>query len=234
MNKLYLKNELWFSIAFIIIYCASTIPIRGELGDDSIWMLIALLIISFLIVFFVRKNKLESKYGLDKLPKNSKKFLYFIPLIILATGNLWGGIKLSYTGLPLLYALLSMTLIGFVEEMIFRGFLFKAIEKRRNIKLAIIISSITFGIGHIINILAGQANLTTIIQVIFAISMGFVFVYTFYKSKSMWPCIILHSVVDILSKIGNVSVKTDLIYMIVGIIISILYCLYLNKVKIEK
>lgn len=42
--------------------------------------------------------------------------------------------------------------IGFLEEIIFRGILYKSIEKD-NKKLAIIISSVTFGIGHIVNLL---------------------------------------------------------------------------------
>lgn len=40
---------------------------------------------------------------------------------------------------------------------------------------AIFISSVIFGIGHIINVLAGQANMKTVIQVFFAITWGFIF-----------------------------------------------------------
>lgn len=40
-----------------------------------------------------------------------------------------------------------MLCVGFLEEMIFRGLLFEAIAKE-NVKKAIIISSVTFGIRH--------------------------------------------------------------------------------------
>ena len=51
LKKLYDKNELWFSLFFVILYCATTIPIRGELGDGSIWMIVSTLGISLLILF---------------------------------------------------------------------------------------------------------------------------------------------------------------------------------------
>ena len=42
MKKLYEKNEIWFAVLWIIVYCAATIPIRGDLGDESPLMLLAL------------------------------------------------------------------------------------------------------------------------------------------------------------------------------------------------
>ena len=43
-----------------------------------------------------------------------------------------------------------MLCVGFMEEVIFRGLLFKAIAKD-NAKMAIVISSVTFGLGHVLN-----------------------------------------------------------------------------------
>ena len=40
MGKIYEKNEVLFTVGWILVYCLATIPIRGELGDESIWMLI--------------------------------------------------------------------------------------------------------------------------------------------------------------------------------------------------
>ncbi len=55
-----------------------------------------------------------------ELPGNTKKYLYFIPMWILATGNLWDGFALSYHGAELVFAVLSMIIVGFVEEMLFQ------------------------------------------------------------------------------------------------------------------
>ena len=86
---------------------------------------------------------------------------------------------------------LSMACVGVIEEVIFRGFLFKAMCKD-NIKLAVFISSITFGMGHIVNLLNGKDLIATLLQICYASAIGFLFTIIFYKGKSLLPCIITH------------------------------------------
>lgn len=234
MRRLYDKNEITFAVLWIVIYCFLTIPVRGNFGDNSIWMLVVLMLVAIGITVFVRKNKLENKYGLDHWPKDQKRYLYFIPMWIIATGNLWDGITLNYQGISLLYAVLSMTLIGYIEEMLFRGFLFTALLEKDGPKMAIIISSVTFGMGHIVNILAGQANLETIIQMIFAVSWGFIFTMVYYKSGSLLPCILAHAMVDVFSLFGVDSADGDYIYVITTIVVAVIYCSYLAKIERAK
>ena len=231
MRKLYEKNGILFAVLWILVYCFATIPIRGKLGDESIWMTIVLLIIAVGITVFVKINHLEKKYGLMGWPRNTKRYLFFIPMWILVTGNLWGGLGIAYDGMGQVFAVISMLLIGYVEEVIFRGFLFKALIPKDGIKLAIIISSVTFGIGHIINLFAGQASLETVIQVFFAVAWGFIFTFVFYKCESLLPCIIAHSLVDAFSKFANESnsYMTGWIYMGATILIAIVYGIYLAK-----
>ncbi len=52
--------------------------------------------------------------------------------------------------------ILSMLLAGFLEEVLFRGLLFTALRPR-GLKRAALISSLTFGLGHIVNLLNGAA-----------------------------------------------------------------------------
>ena len=231
MKKLYEKNEIWFAVLWILVYCFSTIPIRGNLGDESIWMTVVLLVIAAGATAFIKANHLEKKYGLTEWPRNTKRYLFFIPVWILVTGNLWGGLGIAYDGTGQVFAVISMLLIGYVEEVIFRGFLFKALIPKDGITLAIIISSVTFGIGHIINLFAGQASLETVIQVFFAIAWGFIFTFVFYKSQSLLPCIIAHGLVNAFSKFANEghSYMTGWIYMSATILIAIVYGIYLAK-----
>ena len=228
--KLYKKNEILFAVLWIVVYCLLTIPIRGELGDDSPWMLVSLLAIAMGIALFVKKNHLEEKYGLTGWPKNTKKYLFFIPMWFLVTGNLWGGFALAYPGMRQVCAVLSMLLIGFVEEMLFRGFLFKALIPKDGIKLAVVISAVTFGIGHIVNLFAGQADLETVIQVFFAIAWGFLFTLVFHRSKSLLPCILAHGLVDAFSMFARSNLTMEWIYMGATIVVSAAYCIYLAKV----
>ena len=124
-------------------------------------------------MFFERKLKIYDKI---------KKFLYFIPLFIISLFNLRRGIHINNTTSEIIFHILTMINIGFLEEMIFRGFLFKMMLKD-NEKLAILVTSITFGIGHIINLLNGAEVLTTILQIIYAISVGYLFAIIVVKTK---------------------------------------------------
>ena len=122
--------------------------------------------------------------------------------------------------------------VGFIEEIIFRGFLFKMMAKD-NVKSAIIVSSVTFGIGHIINLLNGADLIPTLMQICYAISIGYLFVIIFYKSKSLIPCIITHSAVNSLSIFNvenGISLYVESMFLI---IVPLVYAIYINKTKKE-
>lgn len=233
MRKLYEKKEILFAVLWIALYCIILGTIRGYFGDESIYMLIALLVFTAGIIAFVKVNHLEEKYGLAGWPKDMKRYLFFIPMWILATGNIWDGFAPSYQGAELVIAALSMILVGFVEEMIFRGFLFRAMLGEDKTIVAIIVSAVTFGMGHIINLFTGQAGFETVIQIIFAISWGFILTMVCYKSGSIIPCIIAHSMIDVLSLFGADNKVVDWVYIGATIIITILYCIYLSKLETE-
>ena len=127
--------------------------------------------------------------------------------------------------------MLSMALVGFVEEMIFRGFLFKGMLAEGKPAPAVIVSSLTFGIGHIVNFLTGQAGFETAVQIVFAVSLGFVFTMVCYKSGSLIPCIIAHSLIDVFSLFAGDNIAADRIYVGATIVVSIIYCIYLSKAE---
>ena len=63
---------------------------------------------------------------------------------------------------------IKMLCVGLLEELIFRGFLFKAMC-RESIRWAVVVSSVTFGLGHILNLVNGSGmslaeNLVQIIK----------------------------------------------------------------------
>ncbi len=116
--------------------------------------------------------------------------------------------------------------VGFLEEMIFRGFLFKMMEKN-NVKSAIVVSSITFGMGHIVNLLNGADLIPTLLQVCYAIAIGYMLVMVFYKSKSIIPCVIFHAIFNALS-IFAIN-KSSIISSIILIVMCLGYTLYINK-----
>lgn len=228
MINLYKKSEIWFAVTWIIIYVVVMGNLRNNFGDSSPISLIGLLMIATVITIFILKNKLNEKYGFSSID-NYREYLYFTPFILLASVNLWSGVSVHYSPLNQMFAVLTMALVGYVEEILFRGFLFKAIEKD-SIKQAIIISAVTFGAGHIINLLTGQATVDTILQIMYAMAIGFAFVMVFYKSKSLIPCIVTHSLINTTSKFSGESSRVfDYVVAIFIILVAGGYAFYLYK-----
>ena len=119
--------------------------------------------------------------------------------------------------------IISMCCVGFLEEVIFRGLLFRAMEKE-NLRSAIIVSSLTFGIGHIVNLFNGSGRdlASTLIQIVFAILIGFILVLIFYHGKSLVPCILFHSANNALKVFaveGSLSPQAEMIINFVLIIV---------------
>ena len=234
LKKLYEKSEIWFSLAWIIAYVvlASTGDnISADLGIDKIVTLPILIALSAVLYFFVRKNGLTEKYGLCKPQLPAAKMLFYAPLLVLLTANLWYGIGMNQSPVETALYVLSMFCVGFLEEMIFRGFLFQAMAKN-GVKSAIIVSSITFGIGHIVNLINGSGAelLPNLLQVMYAVAIGFAFVMIYCKTKSLISCIIVHSVFNGLSAFANEAAMTPQRQIISGILLAVIgggYALYL-------
>lgn len=234
LKKLYNKNQLVFTIFFIILYCILMSigdSISIQIGLEKSISLVIGLTLSLILFFFLYKNSLLEEYGLCKPTCKSKSMLYYLPLLVLLSANLWFGVTFNY-GLPeTIFYILTMFCVGFLEEIIFRGLLFNTMKKD-NIKAAIIVSSITFGIGHIINLINGSGAdlLSNILQVIYATSAGFMFVMIYYKSQSLLMCILTHQIFNSLSVFGvQTTITQDIISCILLTIITGGYALYLIK-----
>lgn len=235
MYKIYKKNELSFSLIWIVGYVvvfSMADNISNSYGVLKIVTAPVAVVFVLLILGFVKKHSLMEEYGLCSFKGNVKDYLYFIPLILIMSINLWNGIAVKNSCIEIILFVISMICVGFIEEVIFRGFLFRAIS-RDNIKLAVIISSVTFGMGHIVNLLNGHDLVPTLLQICYATAIGFLFTILFYKGRSLWPCIITHGIFNSLSIVGisSTSFTNEIIISVVLSAVSIAYALWILKNK---
>lgn len=237
MMKLYQKSEITFAILWIVAYVVLT-SIADQLSEavgvvKSVTAALHI-VMSLGLYFWIRKNDLGKKYGFCMPEVPAKRFLYYLPLFLIASTAFWGGIKMQY-GFPeaVLY-IVSMCCVGFLEEVIFRGLLFRAMEKD-NLKSAILVSALTFGIGHIVNLFNGNGKdlTSSVIQIVFAILVGFVLVLIFYHGKSLLPCILFHSAnnaLKVFAAEGSLSPQAEMIINLAMIIVVLGgYLFYLVK-----
>lgn len=226
-KEVFQKHETVISILLIVIYILTNSFCMQNFGEMDYRSVIINSTLSLVVILFIVKNKLGEYYGLTKFP-SPKEFLYFIPLLILMSVNLWGGVQIRNTTSQITFYILFMICVGFLEEIIFRGFLFKMMAKD-NVNTAMIVSSLTFGIGHIINLFNGADLIPTLIQVCYAVAGGYLFVIIFQKGRSLWPCIIAHASINALSVFGVENTISTYIAPVFLILISVSYAAYLNK-----
>lgn len=201
MRKLYEKNEVVFAIILIVIYVTGSSiseSVTADMGIEKLVPAIFHCVFAAAVLAWTVKNGYAEKYGLTVPGYKLIKTWFFIPLIVVACSGLFFGIKLRYGTVETVLYLVSMVCVGFLEEIIFRGFLFVGMA-RKNVKSAVIVSSLTFGIGHIANLFNGQNLIETVLQIVFAVTVGFVLVILFHKGKSLLPCIVFHALNNSLS-----------------------------------
>jgi membrane protease YdiL (CAAX protease family) len=238
LKKLYEKSEIWFAVSFIIAYCVLMSlgdSLSALIGVEKSVTLAVGIILSLIIALFLKRHSLLSEYGVCRPSARAKSMLYYIPIFILLSANLWYGVTLNYRPLESVLYILSMLCVGFLEEIIFRGLLFNAMRKT-NVTAAIIVSSVTFGIGHIINLINGSGAelLPNLLQVIYATAAGFMFVMIYYRSKSLVVPIVTHGVFNALSVFANEAAASPEMRIITSVILTVIggaYAAYLAIFK---
>lgn len=240
LKKLYEKSNIWFAVAWIITYCV-LLSVGDSLSDvvgiqKSVTLPIALLL-SIVLFFFLKKNDLCEEYGLCRPKASARAMLYYLPILLMLTANLWFGVTLNYGAIETVLYILAMFGVGFLEEVIFRGLLFGAMKKE-NLTSAIIVSSVTFGIGHIINLFNGSGAdlLPNLLQVIYATAAGFMFVMVYHRSKSLIACIVAHGLFNAISVFANNSLTNEqrILSCILLTVITGGYATYLALTNREK
>ena len=232
MKKLHQKSELTFAILWIVAYVvlfSLADSLSESTGIPKLYTMFLCFVMAAVLLVFICKNDLTKYYGLCEISGSWKEYLFFLPLILISTCNLWNGIALPENLLQMLPSAVVLAMAGLLEELIFRGLLFKAMC-RDNEKAAIIVGSLTFGMGHIVNLLSGAPLLDTLLQIAYATAIGYLFIVIFLKSGSIVPCIIAHCVINGMSVFGRESSRTAaIITALVLIVVPVGYAMWLRK-----
>lgn len=128
-------------------------------------------------------------------PDDWRDLRYFVvPLLPLAI-NLVPGIEV--TSLGHLGEVVALTLmVGFAEEVIFRGLMLNAL-KARGLWRAAVITALLFGLTHAMNVLAGANAFDAVAQIFYATAIGFAYAALVLKKGILWPLVIAHFLIDL-------------------------------------
>lgn len=149
---------------------------------------------------------LEFSYGevLNPLGNRKAKYLLAIlPAFAIAINNFpfisffWGDCYIKYDLVGILvYALFCLS-VGFFEEMAFRGcvlmfFLRKRRDTKGDIFIAILLSSLVFGIIHLVNLFTASPA-AVFLQIGYSALIGGLCSLVLICTKNIWLCVIIHA-----------------------------------------
>lgn len=145
-----------------------------------------------------------------------------------------------------------MFLIGIFEEVLCRGVILNNMlnrwgDTKTGIIKSVILSSLIFGLGHLVNLVAFPTLIIrTVSQIIYASLHGFLFASIYLRCKNIWAVVILHAVYDWLVKVSeiyrpvavsaapvDISVLSGLINVMFAIPFALVGLFFLRKVLVE-
>lgn len=213
--------------------CAEQVPNLAL----QIWRAAATIIILALLFWGMVKGKDFERLGFTShTPLLRRKVLFLLPMLVIATANLWHGAVLRYKPLDTVWYIISMLCIGFIEEILFRGYLLRLLMKRST-RLAILISSLTFALGHIVNLVNGAELVPTLLQLVYALAIGLMLSVFVVKTGHLLPCCLFHGVFNALAAFSKEAGQTVGYQIAVCAVISLLsvgYAAYLWRRKLPE
>lgn len=168
--------------------------------------------------------------GFRASQKKSDLLYFLIPFLPILT-NFIPGVEI--TSLRYLLEVFIVTLmVGFVEEGIFRGLMFHALKERGPWK-AIIITALLFGLTHALNSLAGKSPLAALVQVSYALAIGFAFAALVLKKGILWPLVLAHFLINFIAFLQPAGDR-PIEELLIGGSITVIFTLYGLFVMLQK
>lgn len=231
MNALNRKSPIWHAVIWIVAYVLLVNVgdwLSELIGEPHLATAGLLVILSIILFFYVARNDWLNFYGLGPLRRKSFTGTWlYIPLVVIVALQFFKGFKEDLDVTAVLLIVVLMICVGFIEELLFRGFLFKGILTRGTLTRAVVISGITFGIGHIVNLARGYTGTEQLLQIGFAIVIGIVLALLFAVTGTIIPLIIFHALFNISGSVTAPSNEFDLIMLVATVVISAGYVAYL-------
>ncbi|WP_346235054.1 CPBP family intramembrane glutamic endopeptidase [Lysinibacillus telephonicus] len=164
---------------------------RGLLIIIIIGLSIVIILHKKKISFFSNKANWNSSIS---LPFHSIKLSYFMLIGVIITGLVFTPIMLDqepgYIKSILVFALLFSIINATLEELIWRGLLLTSLIEYISATNAIIITSIGFGLLHLV------VGIPLLISLLFSIG-GLFYGFIVIKTNSIYPAIIFHFVMNV-------------------------------------
>ncbi|MDR3207592.1 MAG: CPBP family intramembrane metalloprotease [Oscillospiraceae bacterium] len=221
-------------LAFVPILFASVagavISIQSFEEPASIWVQAAAFAVSSGIgLLFVRKSRHNFSETGFKRPESGwlARLLYLLPLVVVEALPFATGFNGANDAARVVALLVFTCVVGFHEELYFRGLILRVLEKI-GVKKAVVLSAALFGLGHAATALSGADPLYVVLQIAFAALFGVVAAETVFVTGSLIPVMVWHTAHDFIAFITIDGVEgLGLVLLAIQSVILLGYAIFL-------
>ncbi|MEC5180947.1 CPBP family intramembrane glutamic endopeptidase [Arthrobacter sp. CG_A4] len=232
MRKLQDTKPVGHALIWIAIYILAVNigDIIGEAIGFPWFTSIVLILLSAALIIYLRVGGRLAFYGVRPVQPGALPLtLFYIPLFAISFLQYAKGFASNIDLPTILFAILLVVAVGFTEELLFRGFLLQALRTRGSLTRAIIISGVTFGIGHIVNLLRGYSPTDQAFQLVAAVLIGISLAYCTALTGSIMPGVIFHAMFNLSGTLTAHSVLWDSVILGIITAVTIPYILFLRN-----
>lgn len=158
---------LWLYAKLFFKKSSAHFRIHKLFKTDKLWVLVGLALPFTVIVFYVLTQQVVFELQ-DQLPITTMQKLIIGSLITACSA-------------------------GVIEEILFRGYLFKLIEDKWNVATAIFVTSILFGALHLLTV-NGLQLLDACLILIAGTLVGIMFSLIVFKTGIIWNAVVVHMI----------------------------------------
>lgn len=227
--NIYLKIIL-IELLVIFFYTANGAYVSITQPENPVLQFVGLIPLAIGLIIYVLRGQRWKDLYLDSKIKSPHDFLLYAPLLIVLMIIFFGNEGLNLTSIPnlLLMLIIQICVVGVIEEIMFRGIMLKALEGKGT-TVAVLISSVFFGLTHAIQLIGGQSLEDTILQIIYAFVLGAVLALLVLHKHTLIATIVFHGVHNFLNFMAKTERTASILdYVIVAILVVYMIWLFIK------
>ena len=239
LSRALIAVAVYFGVVCAVAVLSSSVPATNGGLASALWRLFGLELLLLLIcVVYVRRYSSWTAIGFGRLRWRGLFWLLPAAALLWAVGigtlrawqiNDW--VPLRADTAVLIVAVPIM--IGFTEEVMFRGILLRAALQRLPVFSAMLLSAVLFGLLHGASAIVQPVAHAVAQQIAFAFFVGVFLAPVALRAGSLWVVIIWHALWDMLIYASHV-VGAVHPYVLIGILIQALISIVLWKRLVDE
>jgi len=229
LRRPYLFALLLVCMQILVGGGAAALITVGELGIFAHWSATTVAMAVIEVLLLARLGWWR-RVGFHSSTRPHVDLLLWIPLCPILAWNVFQiDMAALVTPTRMLLLLLLTALAAFVEEVLYRGLMLRALAPQ-GVWRAAVVTALLFGVMHLLNAFAGSDLGVVVGRSVFAGAIGFAYAAYTLRTGLIWPVILVHALANFADLIDQKVIfqesapkEVDLIRWLIYVIVFTLY-----------